>query len=69
MAENQTLRSLLRGLATFIGEAAGGFPPTFFPRGIQLTDIDLAPLSKQRLWKSSYLFFALLSCEKPVLSL
>jgi hypothetical protein len=27
MAENQTLRSLLRGLATFIGEGAGGFLP------------------------------------------
>lgn len=27
MAENQTLRSLLRGLATFIGEGAGGLLP------------------------------------------
>jgi hypothetical protein len=33
MAESQTLHSLLRGLATFIGKGAGRFPPTFFPQG------------------------------------
>jgi hypothetical protein len=59
MAENQTLRTLLRGLATFIGEGAGGFPPKLgwevgdFNNFISKSETDAAWKGYQKLMRIS----------------